>query len=260
MFQTRSPEELYRQEMLMRNPGLLQNQQGAVSQQDYQQLRSAATTAYNCAVEFNKQIEQHKLITQQAIAAFNAMAYLVSEISEVTEIALQALNYAGTNAIAANDLAYHLADVAVNGSHQALAANAYLQELLEAYNLIQAMQVMLSNPFYLANHAFEVFGETVTPEDEGFVNLVSGNYMNFINSFEEKFKSVTGQYTPQFSDYLQTQINQNQYPGFTPPVQNQDTQQLVNSVKAFATALQTPGFGKQLQRQHAMVRQQAGVL
>lgn len=234
--------------MLLRNPQLLGNLGNQGIAQQFQQI----------AQSVQAQDQARATAGNAAMQAFNAMANLnapLAELAQLGQVQNQLAN-AYVEQIAA------LEQVAQLGFVQKDLANHYLEQLTAAEEMIGVLEQMLSNPIFLIGHAFDVWLTHVQAEDEAFVSIISDLYMKLVSSFEEKFKQQSGQYTPTYTQYLQSQVN-SPFPGQgivnpIPPQSQQAQQQTLSALKQFAEGLNKRGFGQELQRQHAMLRQQVG--
>lgn len=115
-------------------------------------------------------------------------------------------------------------------------------ELNAAYSLINIQAEMLNTPVYMLKQAFDLCFETVDPNDYNFTELLSEYYIGLISAIEEKRRQINGNYSESYSQYLQSEMQQQQQPGFSRQ-RGQD----------FFPA-KAPKLAQTLQRRHASAR------
>lgn len=235
-FQGADMQKLWMQEMLLRNPQLLsqmqqgqlqtpqpaqtQQQETTYSQQQVAQLKQQFDVAVNCANQHFNQLQQLWQMTQQIMNCYNAVCEYAAELERVAAL----------------------------GQASNIHANAFLNELNAAYEMLNVQHFMLTNPLYLLSHSFSTFDNEIAADDDAAVNLVSDFYLNFVKNFEEKRRQYLGGYSPQYTEYLQAQV-QVQQPNYQT---QQPTQapQYIDSVVAWANGLRSEGFAQNLKRAH----------
>ena len=231
-FQSADTQKLWIQEMLLRNPQLIsQLQQGQLqttqapqtqqestyTQQQVDQLKQQFNVAVDCANQHFRQLQQLWQMTEQIMNCYNAMCGYAAELERVATL----------------------------GQASNIHANAFLNELNAAYDLLNIQQFMLTNPLYLLTQSFSTFDREIDLGDDNAVNLISDFYLNFIKNFEEKRRQLLGGYSPQYVEYLQAQMQPQQQPQ-QPPAHPQQ----IDSVIAWANGLRSEGFGQALKRSH----------
>lgn len=229
-FQSANPQQIALQELLLRNPQLIaqlqqsqlptQQQQTSTektySQQQVADMKAQFDVAVKCANEHYQQLLQLWQTTKNIMQAYNAICEYAKELE---------------NAVGLGEIA---------NTH----ANAFLNELNAAYDMINVQHQMLTNPLFLLTHSFSTFKANISANDSQDVDLVSSFYIEFVRDFEEKHRQISGQYSPQYTEYLQSTVQQPQ----TQP--NPQQPQQIDSVLAWAKGLQSQGFGTQIKRAH----------
>ncbi len=222
MFQPQSQQAIERQEMLLRNPALLQQQQQ----------------------------RQEQALTPAQYQAVNNYTTALSDLAQI----------GGKYAIFANGLVEqinHLTTMAQAGEMALQIMNASIAETHAAQDMIAVQNRMLNDPYFLVVHAFEVWYQNLNADAGGFMDLLSEAYVRLVEIYEELHRQTKGNYSEQYLQYLQSQISQQP----TMPVSNNAVPQQISAIKQFSQALgQSGAIGKQMQRQHAFMRQQAGGL
>jgi hypothetical protein len=220
MFQPQSQQAIERQEMLLRNPALLQQQQ------------------------------QQQTLTPAQYRAVNNYATALSDLAQI----------GGKYAIFANGLVEqinHLSTMAQVGEMALQIMNAAIAETHAAQDMIAVQNRMLSDPYFLVVHAFEVWYQNLNADAGGFMDLLSEAYVRLVEIYEELHRQTKGNYSEQYLQYLQSQISQQ--PAI--PASSSAAPQQISAIKQFAQALGQAGagagtIGKQIQRQHALMHQQ----
>lgn len=227
------------QELLLRNPQLLGQLQKPQQQQTQQQ--SQQTT--------QQQIEQ--LQRENQLLKHNA-----HHTNEYNKKLSHYAQVGGLGQIAVNGLTEqlnHAIDMAIVGGEALKLVTPLLQQANDQEDLINTMSSMLSNPWYLLHHCFEVWFQSVTPDNTGFIDLLSEAYMKFIEAFENSHKSNYGKYSDTYTEYLNAQANQ------IPPQIVQQQQAVAGIYQDFAKQMQQPGIGTRMQQQHSIMRQMSGM-
>jgi hypothetical protein len=234
-FQSADPAKLALQELLLRNPQLLQQLQGqqatpqtqqttekTYSQNEVAQLKEQFDVAVKSANEHFQQLQQLWQLTQQIMGAYNAICEYAKELETVANLGL------------------------ISNRN----ANAFLNELNAAYDVLNTQHQMLTTPLYLLPHAFSTFSGNIQPGDDNAVNLISDFYLTFVKEYEEKRRGGLGQYSPQYTEYLQAQTTQpTQQPQQQQPKGSQQTPD-IDAVTAWAKGLSSQGFAQQIKRAH----------
>jgi hypothetical protein len=228
-FQSRSQAELEAQEMALRR---LSN-----GQQE-QQLNAAPRQSPALDHETASRVSQS---LNKASNAFDAQTRLLGQSALVSDKLMNLVNALASQVQAQED-AIKLGVIANQLS------NAFLNELNAAHNMIDVQNRMLSSPMFLLAHSFQVFANTIQIGDREAIDLISSYYLDLVKGFEDKILSATGRYSPEYSQYLEQNINapSPQSPQYYQSAQNA----AVGSVTSFAEGLKTPGFAQSLKRAH----------
>lgn len=244
VFQQQQPQQLAFQELLLRNPQLLQQfqqqqlqglSQGQIQQQEAgslnlnpqqaAQLKQNVQTILQGSQQLHQHLQQLWQATTHIMNCFNAMCNYASELEKVAILAQV------TNQL----------------------SNAFLQERDAALHMNDVLHEMLSRPDYLLLHSFQTWDRNLGIDNQS-LGFISELYMELVQRFEERHRQATGNYTPRHNEYLQQQINQPQQQGQRPGLPNQANQ--IEYIKQFSGAMQNGSMnvGKQLIRQHAQAR------
>jgi hypothetical protein len=245
---------LQQQELLLRNPSLLQGQ-GQISQQQMQQVQQI--------------VGSYAQVAQQALGDQRKAMQLASIMHEAF---MQMSSYAGNleRAVAMGQIMHsafmemsnyadQLSRTVAVLSTAPVAMQAYQNELDAAYRLIDVANHMLQNPIYLLEHSFGIFGQQIDENDAPFISVLSRLYLALIEKHENMLRQKTGQYSPKYQQYLQSNVNmpQQSLPPF--PQAPQELQNVPGDLSPQAVnilrSMNQPGFGKALQRQHVMQKQ-----
>lgn len=233
-----NPAMLQMQELLLRNPELISQVQALRNQQQSPVQNQQAQSAEQLQRENAKlKYVQHYQNQYSQAASHHAQVAGLSHIATVglTEQLNHAVNMALTGGIAIELLA------------------PMIEETYALKQHVSVLEKMLSDPYFLIYHCFENWFATITADNIGFMDLLSEAYMRFVESFENSRRQKFGQYTEQYTEYLNKKANE------LPPEIIQRQEQSANQYRDFARAIQSPGFGTAMQRQHSIMRQTAGI-
>lgn len=247
-FQPMPQGMLQQQELMLRNPGMITQQQ----MQQVQQLVNNYSQVANQALGDQKKAMQLASIMHQA---FMQMANYAGELEKA--VAMGQIMHQGF--LQMTDYADKLSQTVSVLSTAPIAMQAYQQELDAAHRLIDVANHMLQNPVYLLEHSFGVFGQHVDETDAPFISVLSRLYMALVEKHETALQQKTGQYSQNYQNYLQSNVSnmQQSLPPF--PQAPQGLQgapgDLSPSAVNFIRNMNQPGFGRQMQRQHVAQRQ-----
>lgn len=231
-----NPQQIAHQEALLRNPELARQQSPQVQQesgslnltaQQSQFLQQNIQYILQGANEHYQQLQIAAKMCNEIMSAFNAMCAYAGELEKTLYVAHQ---------------------------HK-IHADAFAQELDAAHNMIDVLKQMLTNPEYLVSHAFTVWDNTLQGNVQGLDQRISPAYMQLVANVEERYKQQSGQYSPKYTEYLQSRINQPQQPPQQQIAQSQQQNSGLDYIKQFAEMLQPSGYntselGAAIQRQH----------
>jgi hypothetical protein len=147
----------------------------------------------------------------------------------------------------------HAVNMALVGGEALNLLSPMIEETYALQQHVSILEKMLSDPYFLIYHCFENWFATITADNIGFMDLLSEAYMKFVEAFENSRRQNYGQYTEQYTEYLNKKANE------MPQEIIQKQQNEANQYRQFAQALQQPGFGSAMQRQHSVMRQAAGL-
>jgi hypothetical protein len=227
-FQSANPSQIAMQELLLRNPQLLaQLQQGqqqkteaegskTFSPQEVQTLKTQLETVYKCANEHKQQLEQLWAFTQQVMSVFNAFAQYTQELETVAQLGVVS---------------------------QSL-ANSFQQELAAVYEVADIQYAMLNTPQFALMHTSNLIKHHIDGTDDAAMQLISEEYVDTCNVFEEKKLAKTGKYSDIYKEYLQSAVNSQQ------TQIGQDPNAKVDDIVNWANGLKSQGFGQQIKRGH----------
>jgi Ni,Fe-hydrogenase I large subunit len=236
-----NPQLLQMQELLLRNPQLLSQLQQPQQQVEQTQQQQSQSTQQ----QLEQLTRENRLLkyTAQQTASYNQNLSAHAQVAGLSHIAMNGLT----------EQLSHAVDMATIGGAALHILQPALNQMAAQEDMINVMQKMLTDPWFLLHHCFEVWFATVTPDNSGFVDLLSEAYMKFIEAFEISHKQSFGRYSDTYTEYLSAQANQ------IPTELQQKQQAVANIYQDFARQMQQPGFGSKMQQQHSIMRQMVGM-
>lgn len=229
MFQTRPQEQLAQQEMMLRNPAMMQQAQQQQTQQQQaepgsltlsaaqsQQMQQAVNTMLQGAQKQQQLINETWAFASQIMNCYNALAEYTKELEKVAALGTVANTY----------------------------ANAYLDQMSAAQDVVNVQAQMLQDPVYLLHHSFQNWDQNIGI-DKTAMDYISQLFLELVDRFDARYQQATGQ--PSVPQQQQFQPQQYQQ-----PQQMQQQPDPTEFVKQFSQAMTqgVPTVGKNLQRAH----------
>lgn len=242
-----NPQLLQLQEILLRNPQLL----GQVTQQLQQSQQPTNNQQSNQSLE---QLRKQNQALQEEVRRLRYIQYHQNQYNQNLSNHAELGNLGQIALTGMAEQIDHAVEMAIVGGEALNLITPLINQVYDQQEMIEVMETMLRNPWYLLIHSFETWYQSINAEDSGFIELLSQAYSDLIAAYEELHRKQYGNYSPQYTDYLNSQSQpspQVQYP------QQEGRNQASEHYKNLAIALKSPGAAKEMQRQHAMYRQMA---